>query len=281
MYQVLMHEDGLPQSADPCLEVEAPPVKEAFSGCRVARSFADVLASWRLVYRVYRGAGLVEDNPWGIHTCPQMVHYRSVAVQRWDHGRLDATISAVADGPDGLPLDTVYRRELDALRSENRRLIEVGQFAHEYRPPLDSPPPAGCVPSGGGRLESCLAMAALTELTGYTFQFGQSVGGTDFVIGVHPRHARFYIRAWGFEPFASERTYPTVNNRPVVALRANWRALMASQELPHGLRHAMAHRLPVKFFLGRCGFDAEEVLQSDVRLADYLRYKYGRREMAA
>jgi hypothetical protein len=137
------------------------------------------------------------------------------------------------------------------------------------------------MPSGGGRLESCLAMAALTELTGYTFQFGQSIGGTDFVIGVHPRHARFYVRAWGFEPFASERTYPTVNNRPVVALRADWRALMSSAALPHGLRHAMAHRLPAKFFIGRCGFDADEVRQSDVNVVDYLQHKYGQREMAA
>jgi hypothetical protein len=129
MYQVLMHEDVLAQPADPCLSAgEGAPPREAFTGCRVAWNFAEVLASWRLVYRVYRGAGLIEDNAWGIHTCPQMVHYRSVAVQRWDCGRLDATISAVADGPDGLPLDMVYQRELDALRSDNRRLIEVGSL---------------------------------------------------------------------------------------------------------------------------------------------------------
>jgi hypothetical protein len=289
MYQVPVHEDLLQQSPSGFASVAAAPRDPAPSGCCVANTFADVLASWRLVYRVYRQSGLIDDNPWSIHTCPQMVSSRAAVVQRHERGRLHATISAVADGPHGLPLDTVYRRELDVLRSENRRLIEVGQFAHDYeRRAADSDPGAGDpgnpgagAPAASGAQDACLARQSLMELTAYTFQFGVSLGATDFVIGVHPRHSRYYTRSWGLEPFAATRTYPTVNHRPVVILGGNWRELLARPCPPPCLRQALRNPRPAEFFAQRCDFKAEEMERSGVPVGEYLRHRYGPQIAAA
>lgn len=188
-----------------------------------ARSLSAVQEAWQLVYRRYVRAGLILSNPWRIHTVPQAVRPGTLVLRMLISDRLVGTLTVMADGPGGLPLDSVYAAELTGLRRQNRQLVEVGLFAEEYLPPA-------------------LSFARL-DLMRWAFYGGIYLGATDLVIGVHPRHARFYRRMIGFQTLADVRAYPTVRFHPVVPLRLNIAAALQRQPRPKALEYFAAHPL--------------------------------------
>ena len=112
-----------------------------------------------------------------------------------------ATLSLLRDSPRGLPVDALYRSELTALRARGLRLAEVGALA------VDRP----------WRGAALALMRPLVQLLGI---YARDVGGVDeLCIAVHPRHAPFYERAFGFARFGAEKAYGAVKGAPAVGLR--------------------------------------------------------------
>jgi hypothetical protein len=201
----------------------------------VARSRYEVLAAWNLVYRVYLASGYIGENGSRLHAAPQMFSERARVFLKHVRGLPRATVSAVLDGPHGLPMDECYGPELDALRARGRRMMEVAHFAD-----------AGQLP--GWEADRAAAASSLETLTGLAFQFGRAAGVDDLVIGVHPRHARFYERAWGFEQEGEPSTCSAVRHRPVTLMRLDWRAAMAQEEPPRMLKAAVLQGLDASYF---------------------------------
>ena len=123
-----------------------------------------------------------------------------VFVARID-GAVGATLSLLEDSSRGLPVDALYRSELAALRADGRRLAEVGALA------VDRP----------WRGATLTLMRPLVQLVGI---YARDVGGMDdLCIAVHPRHAPFYVRGFGFTRFGVEKAYGAVKGAPAVGLR--------------------------------------------------------------
>lgn len=211
----------------------------------VARSLDDVIEAWRLVYAVYRRAGLIDRNAAELHCVPHAIGTDSVVAI----GRIESlvvnTLSAYHDGPQGLPLDSVYRRELDWLRRQGRSLIEVGLFAdrreHLYR--------------------SIEAVMSLMRLSTY---FGVHTGATDAVIGVHPHHAAFYCRMLGFTQIGDEKSYETVNHKPVVLLHLNWVEATSAVKPCRGIRQFVENPVETGYFNDRVDLTWEAVADSPI-----------------
>ena len=155
------------------------------------------------------------------------------------------TLTAMADGPKGLPLDRVYKDELTKLRGQGRTLVEVGLFADR-------------------RKHLARTAEALFQLMRYAFFYGKERGMTDFVIGVHPRHARFYIRALGFDYLGAERVYPAVNDRPVVLLRGDIQARLKCDPLHPALDFFVKNPLEADEFRHRFEFKPLQIVGSSL-----------------
>ncbi len=201
----------------------------------MARSRYEVFAAWNLVYRVYLASGFINESARRLHAAPQMFSERARVFLKHVRGLPRATVSAVLDGPRGLPMDDCYGRELDALRARGRRMFEVAHFADAGQLPGQEPDRAGVASS-------------LETLTGLAFQFGRAAGCDDLIIGVHPRHARFYERAWGFEQEGEPSTCSAVRHRPVTLLRLDWRAALAQPTPPRMLKAAVQQALDASYF---------------------------------
>ena len=122
-----------PQAAD----VQTPVVERFGLSYRVAGSLAEVLDSWKLVYQSYTRDGLIDPNPFGVHTTKYAVGPRTAVAMAVLKGAIVGTLSSYGDGPEGLPLDVAYRAEIESLRRAGRRPMEVGLFADRrvQRPP--------------------------------------------------------------------------------------------------------------------------------------------------
>lgn len=248
-------------NAEPSLVARPTPSSGlAFS---VARNLDEVMAAWRMVYMAYRRSGLIEPNSFRIHTAPQAVGPHAAVISAHIGEVTVSTLTAFADGPVGLPLDRVYEAELKALRAAGRSLMEVGLFADR-------------------RIELHRTAESLFELMRYAFYYGLRTKVTDFVIGVHPRHARFYTRAFGFEPVGGTRTYPAVNHRPVVLLRGDLDAKLKLTPLHPALDYFVNNPVPTALFDDRFPFAHPDIAGSIVeQFLEAQAREYGERAKSA
>ena len=240
----------------------------------VARSLEEVLEAWRLVYSACRHADLIEPNRQQVHFSPEAATPRSAVIIGRIRELTVSTLTAVADAElpqehrdgeggqtmppsGGLALDRTFRPELDALRREGRRLMEVGLFADRRR-------------------HLSRTTESLLELMRYAFHYGLQQGVSDFVIGVCPGHARFYQRLLGLEPASDARRRGGVRAgagfEPIMLMRGDLTRRLTHlspdgchSASPHpALAHFMRHPVAEGELDGRFRFDPARIDASPV-----------------
>lgn len=240
---------------------------------RIARDLKEVIASWRVVYDVYVRSGFIHPNPYLIHTTPHVLSTSSAVFHSAIGDEVESTLTAMVDGPMGLPLDSVFRPELDAFRQRGRRLTEYGLFAHTRQlanPEMERK--SECCKEARRESEARV-QSSIVHLMRLAFYFALTRNSSDFVVGVHPKHARFYHRAFGFNPIGPVKSYATVNHRPVMLLHANLEQSLQLNPVPHALEYCLQNPVSMEAFEGRCTFNAREVAASPIRIDAYLREK--------
>ena len=156
--------------------------------------------AYALAHRVYQGRGYVHDEK-GLIVSPPDANPQTLTLLAQDDNGLDAaTITLVFDSKDGLPCDEIYGDELNGLRAQGRRLVEVTRLAigeaHQRSKPL------------------------LVRLFNFIYVFARRIKGfDDFVIEVNPRHVNYYRRLLIFEQAGPQRPCPRVQGAPAVLLR--------------------------------------------------------------
>jgi len=229
----------------------AVPVSEPWCAC--ATSLEQVESAWRLVYDRYTQMGLIDENPFGIHAVPGAVGQHACVIWGPEGPDVGYTMTLFRDNSMGLALDSVYAHELDELRGKGRRLLEVGMLADRRR-------------------NAARGIGALFSMMRWAVYYGLHTDLTDIVIGVHPRHAQFYVRCYGFEEFGAPTSYPLVRDNPVVPLRLRLLETLAKDVLPRGLAAAREHPLPGSAFSHRFAFAPEQLRGS--LIAGFLKDRY-------
>ena len=119
----------------------------------------------------------------------------------------------------------------------------------------------------------------LLELMRFSFYYAIHSRCDDVVIGVHPEHAPFYRRIFGFELIGDVRKYPIVKDNPATLLRFNLQARTQLDPLPRGLWFFAQNELAESVFAPRFLFD-DPGLQSSL-IARFLAYKRAMARAAA
>ncbi len=255
-----------------------PSISSSTSGrFHVANQFDQILDSWRLVYDVYVRTNLIHPNPYLIHATTQSIGPHTAVFCGTNDNGIQSTLTAIVDDDEAapeLPLDLVYKKELDALRRQGRRLIEYGMFAHRGQILWESS--WGSIPGTFDRdqpKKSRCIKESLYELMRLAFYFGLTRNSTDFVIGVHPRHAAFYRRAFGFIQVGHEaRPYSTVKNQPVVLLHGSLEKSLKMTRTPYVLDYCLHHPVQLDAFGNRFRFNRNPAANPHL-INGYLSYK--------
>lgn len=221
-----------------------------------ARRLEQVKAAWSLVYERYVDKELINENPFGIHTMPQAVGGHACVISGSNGDTFGSTLTLIGDNKKGLPLDSIYGKELDAMRWRDRGLVEVGLLADRRR-------------------SARRGARALFDLMRWAVYYTLHIGSSDIIIGVHPRHARFYVRCFGLERFAEPTVYPLVKDNPVVPLRLPLREMLNEAALPRGLAYVKDNPVAAGEFSQRFGFEPEQLRGSAIER--YLVSRYGER----
>jgi hypothetical protein len=163
--------------------------------------------AYELVYSKYLEKGYLAPDEARVRISKYNLLPESMTVVGVFQQQVVATVTLVPDSPLGLPMDSIYRPELDVLRGAGRRLAEVSMLADRRR---------------FGQRSLARTLPMLLRLMKMLFDYTRDVARcTDLCIAVHPDHERFYTRYLLFERVGEERAYPSVERNPAVACRLN------------------------------------------------------------
>jgi hypothetical protein len=164
--------------------------------------------AWRLAHRAYCRCGhfTPEQND-GLYKLPHDDDPQTLTLLVEDRTGTDAaTVTLAFDAPRGLPCEAIFKPELDLLRSNGRRLVEVARLALD----VAQPPPK----------------MMLVRLFNIIYIYAKQVmRHTDFVVEVVPHHAGFYKKFLKFEQFGPNRKWPRGQNVTATLLRLDLEAV--------------------------------------------------------
>jgi len=172
---------------------------------RTARSREDYIAAFRLLYDRYVSTGLTTESPEQLRVAPAQLAPGSQLFVAERNAQVIGTVT-LATRLAALPAFTSHPELKDPLRFLPSRVGEIMSLAIAPLDPSEAPP-----------------ADTFWRLTRLLIHFARAQSLDHLIAVVHPRHAKFYRRALGFELIGQERPCPTVDCRPGVPLMVDIR----------------------------------------------------------
>lgn len=164
---------------------------------------AETLSEWQDAYQLlvneYRAAGYLDGAAPSQPICS--IHHflpkTKVFIAKTSN-RVTATLSQYFDDPIfGLPMDSIYKEELDHLRADGRRISEIG---------------------GLSTREDARWQSLFLHLCRVMYWYSRHNRVDDLCITVTPKHIQFYKKVFLFEELGPTKYYPKFNV-PAILLR--------------------------------------------------------------
>ena len=173
-------------------DLEKPAIKFAETKDELEQAFA-------LVYQVYwEKKYITEPKEHKLYFSIYSLLPDTVHIIAKKYLTVISTLTEIFDTEEfGLPMDSIYKEEVDLLRAQNRKIVELSALAtpREYR----------------------WKNIFLYQVQ-VMFWYSLYKGVDDICITINPRHVRYYMNLFPFEKFGEEKMYSRVN-APAIALR--------------------------------------------------------------
>lgn len=165
-------------------------------------------AAFRLLHQAYHRAGLTGDDGRGMRVLKHHLSEQTDVMVAKRNGEVVFTISLIRDAEHGMPLESLFAEEVEAMRAEGVRLAEVSSLASDNSLPTKSE-----------------QFALLVKMISLTLQAARRRGVDRLLLAVHPRHARVYQRLFGCVICSEVREYAAVEGNPAVLCMHDFGAL--------------------------------------------------------
>ncbi len=186
---------------------QAPPLLPSVD-FRVVETIEELRAATHLAYREYLKRGYVNPHPSQLklsvfHALPETTTFIAVHPERGVIG----TMALIPDSPLGLPMEEVYKPELDGLRRGGHRVAEASMLAFDttlfFR-------------KGLPRFQTTQLILTL-QLFKLLFDYIRCATNiTELVACFNPRH-RILYEFLHLQPLGGLKSYSLVNGNPAIA----------------------------------------------------------------
>lgn len=172
-----------------------------------ASSVEEYMSCFRLLHDVYVDAGFIQPCSPPLRIIPQHSNsetrvFMGCLTDGQDEKMPIYTASLFPDNEqEGLPMDVGFKPQVDELRNQGRRVVEVGCLASHplYRKGNKN------IPMLGNRMLMSYAI--------------ETIHADDLLITTHPKYLKIYEDILLFEKIGYIPSFSYVNNNPAVALR--------------------------------------------------------------
>ena len=168
---------------------------------KVATEKEELEEAYALLYKAYLGKKFIDKKKSGLHLMRQHAHPLTVTLVGKINGKVVITASVFPDSELGLPMDSLYKKELDKLRKQGRFIAEVGSLAS-----------APEVRRGSHHLPMMM--------NNIVHRYAKdNMGADDLVITVNPLHEFVYKHVILFKRIGKVKPYQTVKGHLAVPMR--------------------------------------------------------------
>lgn len=194
---------------------------------KIAETREELEEAYHVVHTTYVEEGYMDSHLSKMRIKLTNAHPHTITLIGKKEDHIAITLTVIPDSPLGLPVDDVYKEEVDQLRAMQHSVVEVGSLAshvlyrdHEKNHRME-------IITQLKNIALHIDMASIVYSSHY-------LNADDMVIAVHPKHRKFYEQVLLFEPFGEEKSYPDVKGNPAVALRLNLRELLEKYRKRYG-----------------------------------------------
>jgi hypothetical protein len=120
--------------------------------------------------------------------------------------KIIGTVCVAIDSGDGLPMDEIYKEEVDKLRSQNKKIVEVCRLATD----------SDFLTKDLNFKKKYNSLFLVSSLFKLVFHYCLYKNFDNICIAINPKHELFY-KSLFFNDMGSLKYYPSVNNAPAVA----------------------------------------------------------------
>ena len=183
---------------------------------KIAETREELEEAYRVVHDTYVEEEYMDPHPSKMRIKLMNAHPHTITFIGKKEDHVAITLTVIPDSPLGLPVDDIYKQEVDRLRAMQRSVVEVGSLAshvlyrdHKKNSHME-------IITRLKNIALHIDMASIVYSSHY-------LNADDMVIAVHPKHKKFYEQVLLFEPFGEEKAYPDVKGNLAVGLRLNLR----------------------------------------------------------
>ena len=168
---------------------------------KFADTFPEFEQAFSMVYDEYRQSGYIPaPKPSGMVLNPHNFLPNTVVFIAKSYEEVISTLAQFFDNPVfGLPMDAIYREELEPLRRHGRKISEIGTLATK---------------------KNFRWQNLFMYICQVMYWYSNYKKVDDLCITVNPKHAEFYKTIFLFEEFGAAKEHPKVG-APAVLLRLN------------------------------------------------------------
>ncbi|MBU3925499.1 hypothetical protein KJ854_06260 [Patescibacteria group bacterium] len=164
----------------------------------LAQSKQEIEEAFLLIYKEYVKQGYLSERAANsklkVDSC-FLLPDSATFISKINH-KIIGTVSVAADSRFGLPMDEIYKEELDELRGENKKIAEVCRLAINNK-----------------KHNNLSLLIPLLKLVVH-FGFYKEI---DFLcVAINPKHNSFYSSLF-FQDIGKLKSYPSVNGAPALA----------------------------------------------------------------
>lgn len=179
---------------------------------RAVETTGELTHACRLVYEEYLKRTYIAPNPWQMKlSLYQALPSTTTFLAVHQHHGLVGTVTLVEDSPLGLPMDEVYKAELDEMRRQGLRLAEATMLA--LRSDLFG--------TGVFTMFHSKKLMLTLRLFKVMFDYLRSCTQADELVACfNPKHQMLYDFL-SLKPLGGLKTYPGANSHPAIAKHLN------------------------------------------------------------
>lgn len=227
---------------------------------RVARTREELEDAFSLVYKEYLARGYI---PKGYKSKLRVSLYNAnpttttfIAKQR---NKVVAGVTLIPDSPLGVPMDKLYKEELDALRKQGCKIAEVSQLS------IDSK----LFGRGFFSMFNFNKLIFIFRLFKVVLDYALEVDKlTDLCIAINPKQ-QFLYKFIYFEQIGGLKYYGSVNRAPAIAMRLKLTGLEDRARVKRGLHKIyFGNKTDAKLFEGKLRLTTEDLEYFFIKKSD-------------
>ncbi len=163
-------------------------------------------AAYSLTHEVYVKMGLCDPDPSGLRLSYWNAVPGAVTAICIEDNQVVSTVTLFPASELGLPMDVIYKKEVDILRGQGNILVEAGGLASKVK-----------------------NQASIFHLFKLVILYAEINLKVDFIVNtIHPRSILFNLAVFDSKQIGNLKKHPTVKNNPAVAFSIDLKRMRES-----------------------------------------------------